>query len=87
MSVAEAVEASRVPEWTLGDRLKKARVLAGIEQREMARQLGVTSGAISNWEKDISRPRQDLLQVLRRWSEITNVSYGWLVGEVSGKIG
>ena len=31
-----------VPEWTLGDRLKKAREHAGLSQTELGREIGVS---------------------------------------------
>lgn len=60
--------AVQVPEWSLGDRLRKARVYAGIDRDEMAASLGVTPGAVSHWEGDRSRPR-DLIDIVNRWAQ------------------
>ena len=35
-------EAGRVPEWTVGDRLRKARESAGLEQRQLAERAGMS---------------------------------------------
>ena len=69
----------RIPELTLGWRLRMAREYAGIDQRVMADYLGVSQAAIAQWERDQRRPR-DLLTVVRRWSEITSVPEWWLLG-------
>ncbi len=41
---------------TLGERLKEARLSAGMKQEELAAQLGVSRQTISNWENDRSMP-------------------------------
>ena len=43
---------------TLGGRLKKARLEAGLEQRDLADLLGVHLQCISNWEIGKTRPRR-----------------------------
>lgn len=67
----------REPELTLGDRLRKARISAGLEQADLARACGVSRPLISRWEHDHSVP--DVNQALR-WAEATGVSFGWLCG-------
>ena len=37
--------------------IKKARLTAGVTQTALATQLGVTSGAIGQWEKGMTKPR------------------------------
>ena len=69
---------STVPTWTLGDRLRKARELAGISSNDMAVQFSRSRAAISGWENDHHRPT---LLCLRQWAEITGVSLAWLRGE------
>ena len=41
---------------TIGEKIKKLRRDKGMSQSELAEKLGVTSQAISKWEKDISQP-------------------------------
>lgn len=67
-----------IPQWTLGDRLRKARVHNGLDQSEMARKLGVAQTAVAKWEADQRRPR-DLLAVVDHWAEITGVPREWLM--------
>lgn len=65
-----------VPEWTLGDRLRKAREVAGLEQGELAGRMGVARGTVHNYESDattkVKRP------YLREWAYVTGVSLHWL---------
>ena len=74
-----------VPQWTLGDRLAKARRDQDITQEEMALRLSeklgrtVSKQTVSNWESDTNRPR-DLLEVIEAWSVITRCHRGWLLG-------
>lgn len=56
--------------------MKDARINARISQTEIARRLGVTSGAVSQWEKGTSAitARQ-----LERFCEIVGVSIGDII--------
>jgi transcriptional regulator with XRE-family HTH domain len=66
------------PEWTLGDRLRKARIVAGFEeQRSFAAVLGISQPSISNYEADRTRPNR---LVLREWARLTGVDEEWLSG-------
>ena len=47
-----------------GDRIRSARKAAGYTQRELAGVLGVSNTSISNWEKGLSRPDADMIQML-----------------------
>lgn len=48
----------------LGTLLQKARAAVGLEQRDVARQLGVGQQAVSSWERGVSRPRAKQLPAL-----------------------
>jgi transcriptional regulator with XRE-family HTH domain len=69
------------PAWTLVDRLKKARQLAGMEQTDIADALGVARNTVSNWENGRSEPSASAFV---RWARATGVPLEWLaegVGE------
>lgn len=66
-----------IPTWTLADRLRKSREFAGLEQNDVADYLGMSRGAISDWERDVRKPK---LGVLRLWSEVCHVPLEWLRG-------
>lgn len=64
-----------VPEWTVGDRLRKAREYAGLHQVEMAGELGLSRVAISRYETDTRKvPRS----VLMSWGLVTGTAFEWL---------
>ena len=42
-------------------RLKDARVRSGMTQEELARAVGVTKGAIGNYESGVSSPKETIL--------------------------
>lgn len=66
-------------DWSLGDRFAKARKHAKLDQQAVAAHLGVTHGAVAQWETNRTKPR-DLLTVAERYEEITGVSRWWILG-------
>lgn len=46
---------------TIGQRLKEARLQRGMTQPELAEAVGVTKGAIGNYETDLSSPKEPIL--------------------------
>ena len=67
---------------TLGDRIAGAREAAGLEQKELARRLGVGEGTIQRWEDDRAEPRANRINML---SGMLGVSLRWLLnGEGEG---
>lgn len=73
-----------IPEWTLGDRLAKARKDgAGLNQEQMAERLDVKPSTLAAWESDRSRPR-DLAGIAQQWAEITGADPAWLLGFRTG---
>lgn len=63
------------PEWTLGDRMAKARKVAGISAQQMADRMRITRQTISNYEHD--RVTVPFAVVLIYASE-TGVDLDWL---------
>lgn len=66
------------PQWTLGDRLRKAREHARLKQTEMAAEIGIGRSSIINYESDKAEPSRP---VLLAWAMRCNVPYEWLTGE------
>lgn len=92
MSLAEAQSSSgMVPEWTVGDRLMKARQHAGLTQEQMATAISNEMGStvskqrISNWETDTNQPRR-FIDVVDAWSRITGVDQAWILGFRTGSL-
>ena len=56
---------------TTGNRIKKARVSAGLKQSDLATRLDIPFQGISQWERDIRNPKQSTLQKI---ADVTNLS-------------
>jgi transcriptional regulator with XRE-family HTH domain len=60
---------------TLAARLRAARIFAGLDQTDLANDLGVARQTLSNWERDVATvPAVAMI----RWAELTRVSVEWL---------
>lgn len=46
---------------SIGSRLKEARLRCGMKQEELARAVGVTKGAVGNYETGVSSPKESVL--------------------------
>lgn len=73
-----ASTAPTAPHWTLGDRLRKAREHAGMEQGELASRIGISRNTVGNYElgRGVRPPK---LIVLRAWAHECGVPFDWLV--------
>lgn len=47
---------------TIGEHLKKRRLDLGLDQQQVAEQIGVTWMSVSNWERGIYRPSKRAMQ-------------------------
>ncbi len=63
---------------TIGGNLKKLRVAQGLTQDQLAEKLHVTRQAVSNWERNVSHPDLDQLEVIAAalGVEVTTLLYG-----------
>jgi transcriptional regulator with XRE-family HTH domain len=73
--MTEVPQTTRVPQWTFGDRLKKAREHAGLTQAELAELTGISRATISNYEVDKFTPTKPNLNA---WSLATGVPAEWI---------
>lgn len=64
-------------DWSLGDRIKKARTHAGLEQNDLGRAVGVSRQLISKWERGASEPSAMQAVDIAR---VCNVDVLWLLG-------
>ena len=64
-----------IPEWTQGDRLRKARQLTGLTAREFADEIGVASKTVNDAENDRRSVRRITLNA---WALCTGVPRIWL---------
>lgn len=58
---------------TLGSIIRAAREAKGHSQAEVAKTLFVTRGAVSQWEKDVSRPKHGHLMRLAKMLDINRL--------------
>ena len=68
-------ETNAIPEWTRGDRLRKARQMTGLTTRDFAEHVGVSQKTITDAENDKRATRKLLLNA---WALATGVPVGWL---------
>lgn len=73
MSVAETLE----PTYTLGERIRRARMDRGWQQEDLARVVGVSRPQVSKWERNKAIP--DIIEAVAI-AEHTGKSLGWLCG-------
>jgi transcriptional regulator with XRE-family HTH domain len=50
----------------LGDEIRSKRLDLGLQQKEVARRLGVSPETLSNWEKGLTSPQATIYGRLRR---------------------
>ena len=74
MHIVKTNDIPVVPEWTLTDRLRKAREAAGYTQAELGERLGVTKATVSRAERGEGITHRTLLQ----WAAQTHVPLAWL---------
>jgi transcriptional regulator with XRE-family HTH domain len=67
------------PTWSFGDRVRKARDLTGLNQKEFAAAIGASEGSIATWETDRAKPR-DIVQVAKRIEMLTRIPAEWTLG-------
>lgn len=71
----------RIPEWTFGDKLRKARAEVGMDQREFAMALGLTSSTLAAYETGRANPRfKDVGQLATKLESVTRISRSWFLG-------
>ncbi len=71
-----------IPEWTIADRLRKARELTGLERIEFADELNINRNTVTNYESGKTKRHQSI--VLRAWAMRTGVPLRWLETGESG---
>ena len=66
--------------WTLQQRLKFARVGAGLDQQQLADSVGTSRASVSGYERGVAEPSAS---VFVRWANVTGVTLDWLAEGVS----
>lgn len=79
----DLVTALVIPEWSRGDRMRKARESKGIGVQEMAHLLVRGRSTIRNYESDATSPPP---HVVRRWAELCEVPVDWLDDNIAQSV-
>jgi phage repressor protein C with HTH and peptisase S24 domain len=73
LSLINVSPAYMLPAMKMADRLKKAREQKGLSQQQVADHLGISRGAVGNWEKEGSNnPETDRLPMLAKLYEVSS---------------
>ena len=56
----------------IGEQIKKYRVIKGIRQKDLAEKIGVSNKRLSNWERGLSKPKQEMIDKI---CEVLDVDY------------
>lgn len=72
----EVLERAPIPEWTLGDRIRKARQISGLTQDELAQVLSIGKRTLLRYENDERPAKSAHLYVI---ALRTKVPLSWLV--------
>ncbi len=75
----------RIPEWTPGERIRKARRELGLNQEDMAARLDVKRSTYEAWETGRNKP--DMTDLAPRLEAVTGISRLWFIGWADGGIG
>lgn len=72
----------KIPQWTVADRVRKARESAGLKQNDLSELLGMARTSLARIEQGKSDPRRTTLIGI---AFATNVDLNWLeTGETPG---
>lgn len=66
-----------VPQFTLGDRLRKAREYSGLEMQDLAAEIDIHRQTVARYENGAVKPKR---HVLLSWSLATGVDLDWIRG-------
>ena len=66
-----------VPHFTLGDRLRKAREISGLEMQDLAASIDIHRQTVARYESGAAKPKR---HVLLSWSVATGVDLDWIQG-------
>lgn len=75
MMSALDIPAKHIPQWTMADRMRKARMDAGYTAAQIAEVIGISRKTVTNYENGDTVP---LRAILNAWAEVTGTYVEWL---------
>lgn len=79
----QAMNPAVIPQWTIADKLRKARETAGLEQGDLADLIDASRSTISNYESNRYTKRRRR-QTLRMWAWACGVEPTWIDPSLEG---
>jgi transcriptional regulator with XRE-family HTH domain len=64
--------------WEVGDRMRKARLHAGVSIEAIAEEVGQSPSTVRAWERNANTPR-NLYDVTMVYERLTDVSWAWIM--------
>jgi len=83
MTIQPVREDERVPDWTMGDRLRKIRRSAKMTQATFAAALGVSEDTYAAWESDRNKVT-DVVAMAKRIKVLTGTPIWWTLDTQEG---
>lgn len=74
----------KLPPMTIGDRIRSARLAAGLSQRDLANAIGVSHGIVGQWETDRKAPG---IESLRKIAAVTFTDPSSLLSDIPATSG
>lgn len=75
--MSQSKQEPTVPSWTIGDRLRKAREITGLDQGDFAERIGLSRNTVGSYESGRGKkPPRGI--VLNAWALATGVDRHWL---------
>ncbi|WP_181130012.1 helix-turn-helix domain-containing protein [Rathayibacter sp. AY1E1] len=77
---AQPAYAHRIPQWTFGDKLRKARTTVGMDQKTFAERVNITPSSLAAYETGRSTPRfRDVHGLAASIELLTGIPRGWFL--------
>lgn len=73
--MTHSVASGFVPEWVVGDRVRKVREVKGLSQGELAEMIGMARTTVARIEQGVTVPRRSVLMAI---AMATGVDRAWL---------
>lgn len=71
-----------VPSWTFGDKVRKARDITALGQKEFAEKIGITPSSLAAYETGRTSPRfKDAPVIAKSIQMLTGIPYAWFLVE------
>ena len=82
MNTQRANAYGNIPTWTFGDKIRKARDISGLGQKDFAEKIKVTASSLAAYETGRSHPRfNDAPTIAKSIQMLVGIPYEWFLME------